>query len=76
MKCPVNLKLNNLNQVNQIDHNISGKASQRNLIKSSDGKQILRNVMKNYVPKSIVSAEKQGFSSPDSAGLKGKALIL
>ena len=36
-----------------------------NISETNDGKQILRDVMSNYVPTEITEAKKQGFSSPD-----------
>jgi len=71
--CPVNLKLNNLTEVVRINENVEMK--QRTYFqKTSGGKQILRDVMKNYVPQSITSAAKQGFSSPDASWFKGEGI--
>ena len=42
--------------------------------KTSDGKQILRDVMAQYVPSSITQAAKQGFSSPDASWFKGESV--
>ncbi len=42
--------------------------------KTNDGKQILRKVMAQYVPKSISEGIKQGFSSPDASWFKGESI--
>ncbi|MBI96910.1 asparagine synthase (glutamine-hydrolyzing) [bacterium] len=74
MKCPINLKLNNLSNVLKIDENES--VSKKNLFfrKTNDGKQILREAMRKIVPESITSAEKKGFSSPDSSWFRGQSI--
>tara|TARA_Y100000817_G_scaffold149137_1_gene116729 strand:+ start:1793 stop:3673 length:1881 start_codon:yes stop_codon:yes gene_type:complete len=74
MSCPVNLKLNNLNQVMRINENQHGKKTNSYFQKTNDGKQILRDVMKLYVPSKITNAPKQGFSSPDSSWFKGESI--
>ncbi len=76
MKCPVNLKLNNLTNVVRINENVQGSKKKKYYRKTNDGKQILRDVMKNYVPNSITTAEKQGFSSPDASWFKGESIDL
>lgn len=73
-RCPVSLKLNNLSEVIRINENDPGGKRDRFFQKTSDGKQILRNVMSRYVPDSIASAPKQGFSSPDASWLKGQSM--
>ncbi len=72
MQCPVSLKLNNLKDVVQIDENIHGR--DRHFSKSNDGKQILRDAMENILPKHVLSAKKQGFSSPDESWFKGESI--
>ena len=74
MKCPVSLKLNNLNKVLSFNENIQGSKKAKYFKKTKDGKQILREVMKKYVPDYITSAEKQGFSSPDASWFKGESI--
>ena len=73
-RCPVSLKLNNLSEVTRINENDPGGKRNRFFQKTSDGKQILRNVMSRYVPDSITSAPKQGFSSPDARWFKGQSM--
>jgi asparagine synthase (glutamine-hydrolysing) len=74
MKCPVNLKLNNLTDMVRINENELGGKRKKYFQKTNDGKQILRNVMKSYVPDSIANGKKQGFSSPDASWFKGESL--
>lgn len=74
MKCPVNLKLNKLEDVVRINENLPGNKSAQYFKKTNDGKQILRDVMSRYVPLEITQAEKQGFSSPDASWFKGESI--
>ena len=76
MKCPVNLKLNNLGDVIRLNENDLGQGRKTNLYfqKTSDGKQILRDVMSGYIPSEITQAQKQGFSSPDASWFKGESI--
>ncbi len=74
MQCPVKMKLNNLNQVLMLNENEPGGKRKKYFQKTNDGKQILRDIMKKYVPESITTAAKQGFSSPDSTWFKGESI--
>jgi asparagine synthase (glutamine-hydrolysing) len=74
MKCPVNLKLNNLSDVIRINENDPGLKKSDYFKKTNDGKQILRDMMTSYVPEDIVKAQKQGFSSPDASWFKGESI--
>ena len=76
MQCPVNLKLNNLGNVVRLNENDLGQGRKTNLYfqKTSDGKQILRDVMSQYIPPEITKAQKQGFSSPDASWFKGESI--
>jgi asparagine synthase (glutamine-hydrolysing) len=74
MQCPVNLKLNNLADVVRINENEPGNKTAKYFQKTSDGKQILRDVMSRLIPPEITQAEKQGFSSPDASWFKGDSI--
>jgi asparagine synthase (glutamine-hydrolysing) len=74
MQCPVGLKLNNLKEVLKINENDPGNKSSKYFQKTKDGKQILRDVMKHYIPVEITQAEKIGFSSPDSSWFRGESI--
>jgi asparagine synthase (glutamine-hydrolysing) len=43
-------------------------------LKTSDGKQILRNAMRRYIPQEILEGPKQGFSAPDASWFKGQSI--
>jgi asparagine synthase (glutamine-hydrolysing) len=74
MQCPIGLKLNNLKEVLKINENDPGNKSSQYFQKTNDGKQILRDVMKRYIPDEIIQAEKKGFSSPDKSWFKGESM--
>ena len=74
MKCPVNLKLNNMQNIINVDENISGNKTSDYFQRTNDGKQILRNMMSKHIPKEIVNAPKKGFSSPDASWFKGESI--
>lgn len=74
MGCPVSLKLNNLAQALRINENDSYNKKRSYFQKTRDGKQILRDVMAEYVPSHIVEAPKQGFSSPDASWFRGESI--
>lgn len=74
MQCPVGLKLNNLAEVLKINENEPGDKQSQFFQKTNDGKQILRDMMRRYIPDEITRAEKQGFSSPDASWFKGDSI--
>lgn len=74
MRCPVNLKLNNLAKVVFINENEPGNKAVKYFEKTRDGKQILRDVMARHIPSSVTQADKQGFSSPDASWFKGESI--
>ena len=74
MRCPVNLKLNNLADVVRINENEPGDKQGKYFMKTNDGKQILRDVMRQYIPDDIANGEKQGFSAPDASWFKGESM--
>jgi len=74
MKCPVKFKLNNIVNVLRVNENMPGNKLENYISKTNDGKMILRNVMKNYIPENILKARKQGFSSPDASWFKGESI--
>jgi asparagine synthase (glutamine-hydrolysing) len=74
MRCPVGLKLNNLQDVIRINENEPGNKRGKYFLKTSDGKQILRDMMRNMVPQDIADGVKQGFSAPDASWFKGESI--
>jgi asparagine synthase (glutamine-hydrolysing) len=74
MQCPVGMKLNNLAEVLRINENEAGDKRGQFFQKTSDGKQILRDMMSRHIPAEVTRAEKQGFSSPDASWFKGESI--
>jgi asparagine synthase (glutamine-hydrolysing) len=74
MQCPVALKLNNLGEVVRLNENEAGRKPNKYFQKTSDGKQVLREMMSRYIPTDITEAKKQGFSSPDASWFKGESM--
>lgn len=69
MKLPISLKIKNINAILKENENDFRKKTRS--IETSNGKFLLREMMKNFIPKEIYNAKKQGFSSPDSSWFKG-----
>lgn len=74
MRCPVALKLNNLDNVLRINENEAGSKTLKYFRKTNDGKRLLREVMERMIPEEVARAEKQGFSAPDSSWFKGESI--
>jgi asparagine synthase (glutamine-hydrolysing) len=74
MRCPVALKVNNLAQIVRLDENEPANKKAQYFQRTRDGKQILRDVMRKYLPDEIANAEKQGFSAPDASWFRGQSI--
>ena len=74
MNCPVGLKLQNLTQIKKINENDLTSLESKSYRRSKEGKHILRKMMLNHVPSSVVEAEKRGFSAPDASWFKGESI--
>lgn len=74
MKIPVEHKLSSLSEVIAINENDYERKKDKYFQKTKDGKYILRNVMKKYIPEEISGGVKQGFSAPDSSWFKGESI--
>jgi asparagine synthase (glutamine-hydrolysing) len=74
MRCPVSLKLNNLQEVMRINENEAGDKQGKHFLKTADGKQILRDTLRHLVPQDIANGVKQGFSAPDASWFKGESI--
>ena len=74
MNCPVDFKIKNIKENLIINENEHGDKPTRYFEKTNDGKQILRDVMSNYIPNDITDAAKQGFSAPDASWYKGESI--
>lgn len=73
MKLPVSMKLGNLNEVIRVNENDPDKGK-RFFQKTRDGKLLMRKVMERYVPQSVASGEKKGFSAPDASWFRGESI--
>ena len=58
----------------RLNENEVDRKPNKHFQKTNDGKQILRDMMSRYIPKDIIKAKKQGFSSPDASWFKGESL--
>ena len=69
-KIPVKDKLGNLSkEIKRIDENDLMKSKYRSF---DDGKKVLREAMKDYIPAKIIERKKQGFSAPDESWYRGE----
>lgn len=74
MQIPVGMKLGNLGEVVRINENEPGVKTQQYFEKTRDGKLLLRDVMRRYVPATVVERTKQGFSAPDASWFRGESI--
>jgi len=74
MSCPLSLKLNKFSEIRKVNENDLTSSESKNFIRSTEGKLILRTMMRKYIPSSIVDGEKKGFSAPDSSWFKGESI--
>lgn len=74
MKVPVAEKLRDLEAVPRINENETGSKTAKYFQKTNDGKIILREMLRPFVPDQVVEREKQGFSAPDASWFKGESI--
>lgn len=74
MNVPVSMKLRSLTEVVRINENEPGPKTSKYFEKTRDGKLLLRNTMKHYIPGEITEGIKQGFSAPDASWFKGESI--
>lgn len=74
MRVPVHLKLGNLGEVVRLNENEVGAKTVKYFQRTNDGKLILRDMMKRYIPGEVAEREKQGFSAPDASWFKGESI--
>lgn len=70
-KIPIKYKLGNLEQMKRLDENISGNKHLQ-YGQYDDGKNVLRQAMKDILSEKIINRKKQGFSSPDESWYRGE----
>jgi asparagine synthase (glutamine-hydrolysing) len=73
-RIPVRHKLGGLAQIVRLDENEPAPKGARYFEKTRDGKLILRELMKRYVPADIADGVKQGFSGPDASWFRGESM--
>ena len=73
LRIPASLKISDLDQLVTMDEDELGKA-RRYYGKTSDGKKILRQAMRDLIPQEILEREKQGFSAPDASWFQGESI--
>jgi asparagine synthase (glutamine-hydrolysing) len=70
---PARYKLRSPSAGAALDENSLG-TPQRELQRSSEGKQVLRQAMSRYIPPATAAATKQGFSAPDAGWFRCESL--
>ncbi|MBM4447580.1 MAG: asparagine synthase (glutamine-hydrolyzing) [Chloroflexi bacterium] len=71
LKLPVSFKLSNLDKILAMDEDDAiGKYYQT----IRDGKKVLRQAMRELMPKEILERGKQGFSAPDASWFRGESI--
>jgi asparagine synthase (glutamine-hydrolysing) len=73
-RVPVRLKLRDLENVVQLDENLPSPKNERYFERTRDGKLLLRQVMRRYVPEQVTNQIKQGFSGPDASWFRGDSI--
>lgn len=69
-RIPVRHKLGNLENMKRLDENALGNL--RRYQTYDDGKNVLREAMRDIIPARIVNRKKQGFSAPDESWYRGE----
>ena len=72
LKLPTSVKLGCLDKV--VSAGSKQEDISRYLQKSRDGKLILRDMMKKFLPTDVVEKVKQGFSAPDASWFQGESM--
>jgi asparagine synthase (glutamine-hydrolysing) len=74
MRLPVRFKLRDLDRVVELNENDPGPKTQRYFERTRDGKLLLREVMRRYVPDEVAGQVKRGFSGPDASWFRGDSI--
>ncbi len=74
MELPTALKLGNLGAVVRLNENEPGPKTRRYFQRTSDGKLLLRKVLRRHVGADVSAREKQGFSAPDASWFRGESM--
>jgi asparagine synthase (glutamine-hydrolysing) len=74
MRCPVSFKLNHIGEALRLNENEPGDKPRQYFQRTSDGKRILRDAIREFVPEAVFDGAKQGFSAPDASWFKGQSI--
>jgi asparagine synthase (glutamine-hydrolysing) len=74
MRVPVRMKLRRLDEVMRLDENEPGQKASVYFERTNDGKVILRDVLRRYMPAEYATGIKQGFSAPDASWFRGESI--
>lgn len=76
MRLPARERVGSLHKVREMNlkNRELGTESVRQFQKTNDGKMLLRHMMSELLPKSIIEAQKQGFSAPDASWFRGESI--
>jgi len=74
MRIPVKYKLKSLTKIVRLNENDLSTKENKFYQENNGGKNILRKVLSDYVPKMYLKNSKQGFSAPDASWFKGESI--
>jgi asparagine synthase (glutamine-hydrolysing) len=73
-RLPARLKLRHLADVVELNENEPGDKTERYYRATGDGKVLLRDVLRRWVPDIPLDEVKQGFSGPDASWFRGESI--
>jgi asparagine synthase (glutamine-hydrolysing) len=74
MRVPVRFKLRDLDRIVKLNENEPGPKTLRYFERTRDGKLLLRQAMRRYIPEEFADQVKQGFSGPDASWFRGDSI--
>jgi asparagine synthase (glutamine-hydrolysing) len=74
LRVPPRLKLQDLYRAPVVDEDQAGKRLMYRMAPTADGKVLLRQAMRRFVPDEIAGRRKQGFSAPDASWFAGESV--
>ncbi|MHC5028427.1 MAG: asparagine synthase (glutamine-hydrolyzing) [Planctomycetota bacterium] len=74
LRIPPRMKLRDLEHAPAVDEDEPGKTTRYRQQPTPDGKIILRDAVRPYVPDSVAERAKQGFSAPDASWFRGESI--
>jgi len=73
-RLPAGMKLGNLAEVVRLNENDPGPKTKVFFDRTSDGKLLLRDVMRRHIPVEVTERAKLGFSGPDASWFRGESI--